>query len=47
MRIWTAKVTFCGKTIEAKGAKKKDAESKCFQELLKHVMSGGIKSHKQ
>eukprot|EP01084_Bolivina_argentea_P089920 162120_1 len=39
MRIWTAKVTFCGKTIESKGSKKKDAESKCFHELLKHVMN--------
>ena len=47
MRIWTAKVTFCGKTIESKGSKKKDAESKCFQELLKHVMNGGITKHKQ
>merc|ERR1712154_100966 len=45
-RIWTAKVTFCGKTIESKGSKKKDAESKCFQQLLKHVMEGGITKHK-
>merc|ERR1712228_1060186 len=42
VRIWTAKVTFCGKTIESKGTKKKDAEQKCFAELLKHVMNGGI-----
>ncbi len=46
MRIWTAKVTFCGKTIESKGSKKKDAESACFQQLLKHVMNGGITQHK-
>jgi len=42
LRIWTATVVFCGKTYAAKGTKKRDAETKCFQEILKHVMSGGI-----
>jgi len=43
MRIWTAKVVFAGKTVEAKASKKKDAEQKCFRELLKFVMEGRIK----
>merc|ERR1712154_559757 len=45
--IWTAKVTFCGKTAESNGVKKKDAESNCFRELLKHVMNGSITKNKQ
>ena len=40
------KVTFCGKTIESKGGNKKYAESACFQQLLKHVMNGGITQYK-
>merc|ERR1712154_608597 len=42
MRIWTAKVTFCGKIIESQGAKKKDAECNCFRELVKYVINGSI-----
>eukprot|EP00488_Nonionellina_sp_1-RS-2012_P000958 TRINITY_DN1525_c0_g1_i1.p1 TRINITY_DN1525_c0_g1~~TRINITY_DN1525_c0_g1_i1.p1 ORF type:complete len:104 (-),score=28.09 TRINITY_DN1525_c0_g1_i1:515-826(-) len=47
MRIWTARVTFGGKTIEAKASKKKDAESRCCQELLTFVMKRDIGSHEQ
>ena len=40
------KVTFCGKTIASKVSKKKDVESAYFQQLLKHVMNGGIAQYK-
>ena len=42
LRWHTARVTFCGKTVEGKASRKKDAEEKCFQQLLTYVLSGGI-----
>merc|ERR1712244_120088 len=47
MKIWTANVTFCGETVESTAGKKKDAESKCFQELLQHVMNDGAMKNTQ
>jgi len=42
LKIWRAKVTVCGKSIESQAGKKKVAEANCFRELLKHVMNGRI-----
>jgi len=42
MKIWTAKVTFCGKTVASKASKKKDAERQCFAELVRYIMDGSI-----
>lgn len=42
LRWHTARVTFCGKTVEGKASRKKDAEEECFDQLLSHVLSGSI-----
>ena len=47
LRVWTAIVKFCGRTVEARANKKKDAEQKCFTVLLNHVVNGGITRHSQ